>query len=119
MEETTLTPEQKEMFVAQLKRQNTWFGRGRRLFNWAHHSSLVVSIVSSAAAAVVPQLQGLDSASQKNLASVLAAIGALVLTLDTTAGFGKRWRVCRLSESKTKELSFLLICGSRASFSIH
>ena len=68
-----------------------------------------ISIVSSAAAAVVPQLQGLESASQKNLASVLAAIGALVLTLDTTAGFGQRWRVCRLSESKTKELSFLLI----------
>ncbi len=74
MEETTLTLEQKEKFAAQLERQRNWFARGRRLFNWAHHSSLVVSIISSAAAAVILQLQGSEATTQKNLASVLAAV---------------------------------------------
>jgi hypothetical protein len=52
---------------------------------------------------------GIRSYDSKELGISIGSGCALVLTLDTTAGFGKRWRICRLSESKTKESSFQLI----------
>ena len=61
-----------------------------------------------AAAAIDIQLQGIDPVYQKNMASILAGLATFVLTLDTAGSFGKRWRVCRLSESKTKELTYNL-----------
>lgn len=71
----------------------------------AYSSTLLVSIVASAAAAVIPRLQGFsDPIYPKNLTSILAGLAAVLISLSTAGGFGKRWRACRLSRSKVREL---------------
>lgn len=105
-----LTSEGKQKFEARLNERSEWFGKGRRQWSFAHHSTLYISIISSAAAAIIPQLQGFSNeALQKNLTSILAGLAALLISLGTSGGFGRKWRANRISKGKTEQLKGELI----------
>jgi hypothetical protein len=68
-------------------------------------SSQFASIVLSGLAAVVPQLQGLSNPTLlKNVASVLAGMAALLLTISNTGAFGRKWQANRMSYSNLEQL---------------
>lgn len=120
MEDNILTPEQRQSFEERLKIQDSFYRRNRKLWGLAHHGTVVVSIVSSAIAAVLPQLVDFtNSATQKNLTSILAGLTTILISLSTTVGFGKKWRACRLSNSKTRKLRNELIGREATEADIH
>jgi hypothetical protein len=109
MEDKILNPEQREKFEARIERQDRWYARGQRLWGLAHYLALFVSIISSGMAALIPQLQGFNSDFQKNLTSILAGMAAVLISLSTAGGFGKKWRANRLSKSMIRKLRNELI----------
>jgi hypothetical protein len=110
MDGTVLTSEQKEKFESKLRQQTEWYGRGQRLWSLTHHATLFISALSSAAAAVIPQLEGFASGTvQKNLTSILAGSATVLISLNTAGSFGKKWRANRVSKSKVEQLSGELI----------
>ena len=110
MEDKILTPEQRKRFEERLNIQDSFYRRNRKLWGLAYHVTVAVSVVSSAIAAVIPQLVDFtNSATQKNLTSILAGLTTILISLSTTVGFGKKWRACRISNSKTRKLRNELI----------
>lgn len=110
MDGTVLTSEQKERFETKLNQLSEWYGKGRRQWSFAHHSALYISAISSAAAAVIPQLQGFtNQALQKNLTSILASLATVLISLGTAGGFARKWRANRVNKSKVEQLKGELI----------
>jgi hypothetical protein len=83
METKVLTGEQSKQFDEKIREDFNWYLGGRRRRSFAHHSTLFGSAISSAAAAVIPQLQGFDGVHQKDVASILAGLAALLIALNT------------------------------------
>ena len=107
---TVLTPEQTQKFESRLNERSEWYGKGRRQWSFAHHSTLYISVISSAAAAIIPQLQGFtNEALQKNLTSILAGLAAVLISLGTAGNFGRKWRANRISKGKAEQLEGELI----------
>jgi hypothetical protein len=104
-----LTNQQAERFAATIQERINWYLRGRRLWSFAHYSTLFVAGISSAVAAIIPQLQGFNDVYQKDLASILAGLAALLIALNTTGGFGRKWQANRSSSSKISRLQNELI----------
>jgi hypothetical protein len=110
METDTLDADQKTKFETKLTELRQWCWRGRKLWSAAYHTSQFASIALSTLAAVIPQLQGLrDPALQKNLASILAGMAALLLAISNTGAFGRKWQANRMSYSKLERLRNELI----------
>lgn len=104
-----LSRDQLGRFEARLKECKGFYGKGRRLWSFVHHSALFISIISSAAAAIIPQLKGFDEDSQKNIASILAALSALLLALSAAGGFERKWRANRIANGDVRRLETRLI----------
>ena len=105
MEDKILTPEQRQSFEKLLEKEEGGYDKSQKMWGWAYHVTVVGSIVSSAIAAIIPQLVGFtDSATQKNLTSILAGLTAALISLSTTVGFGRKWQACRLSKVKIVNL---------------
>jgi len=112
MEETEpkeLSRDQLSRFETRLKECKGFYSKGRRMWSFVHHSALFISIISSAAAAIIPQLKGFDPDSQKNLASILAALAALLLALSAAGGFERKWRANRIANGDVRRLETRLI----------
>lgn len=106
---TELNDEQREEFKALLEKRGSYYSIGRKMWSFAYHSILYMSIISSAAAAIIPQLRGVESVYITNLASILAGLAAVLLTLSTVGGLERKWKGNRVSSGRIRDLEVELI----------
>jgi len=92
---------------AQLKQWVRW----TRMWSVAHHGSLFLAALLSAAAALVLQLKSITwSADTKaDAAAVLAASAAVLGGISSAGGFARKWRTNRLTRSKLEQLNLYLM----------
>jgi hypothetical protein len=104
VETEILTGQHKTNIDEKIRDDHKWYLRGRRWWSFAHHLTLYGSAIASAASAIILQLQALDGVYQKDLASILAGLAALLIALNTAGRFGRKWQTNRLSASRIAEL---------------
>jgi hypothetical protein len=76
-----------------------------------HHGSLFAAAILSAAAALVLQLKSLtwNADLRADVATVLAALAAVIGVISSAGGFATKWRTNRLTRSKLEQLSIHLM----------
>lgn len=110
MNETILEAEKRARFESRLTEVSEWRLKGRKQWSFLFHTTLYISLIASAAAAVMPQLQGFtNEAFQKNLTSILAGLAALMISLSTAGGFNRKWAANRITSGKVNQLKGELI----------
>ena len=88
-----------------LYRRRRWYDRGSRLWSTAHHGSLFLAAVLSAASALTLKLDTLARWPERtDLAATLSALAALLGTLAAGGGFQRKWQANRQARGKLDQL---------------
>lgn len=105
-----MTEEQRKFLSEQIEAKYQWFNRGSRFWSAAHHWSLAVSAIFSAAAALTLKLTILQATSfplydnREDVGALLAAVGALIAALAAVGGFARKWQANRISRGRIERL---------------
>jgi hypothetical protein len=97
--------DERALLAKQIEQKYSWYDRGSRMWSIAHHSSLYLGAILSAAAALVLKMDFLKGRSYTtDLAASGAAIASLLSTIAAAGGFDRKWRANRISRGKVDEL---------------